>query len=746
MDHRQLVAQIAQELDLRPGQVERTIALLDEGNTVPFVARYRQEVTGSLDEEQLRTIVERTDYLRKLAERKATVRNSIDAQDKLTDELAARLAAAQTLQEVEDLYLPYRPKRRTRATMARERGLEPLAELILAHETFRGTPEEYAQAYINDEVPTVEDALAGARDIVAETVAEDADARAHLRTRLRQEGVLHSALRAEDADPGNKYAMYHDYAERLANMPHHRILAVNRGEREEALRVTLESDDEGAIAWLLRHVTRSAGRTARRDILQPHLQAAVEDGYHRLMQPALEREVRALRTEEAERHAIAVFGANLTGLLMQPPLQDRWVLGIDPGYRTGCKAALVDETGRYRTSATIYPHPPQRRWAEAKATLTALIARFAAEMAERVGDKGLVIAIGNGTASRETEALAAELIAERDGDKAPMSYVMVNEAGASIYSASRLAARELPDLDVSMRGAVSIARRLQDPLAELVKIEPRHVGVGLYQHDVDQGALSEALDTVVESAVNRVGVNVNTASPALLRYVSGLGPRTAEAVVAHRDDGGPFRRRQDLLDVRGVGAKTYQQAAGFLRIPNGEELLDNTFIHPESYAACHRLLAMLGVAAAEDRSDARDLPDQVRQGWARLQREGRTVASVARELGIGVPTLEDMLANLHRPGRDPREGLPAPILRQDVLKMEDLREGMRLKGTVRNVVDFGAFVDIGVKQDGLVHISEMADRHVRDPLDVVSVGDVVDVRILTIDHDRGRIGLSMKQE
>jgi protein Tex len=746
MDHRQLVTQIAHELALRPGQVERTITLLDEDNTVPFVARYRKEATGSLDEEQLRTIVERVDYLRKLAERKETVRNSIDAQDKLTDELATRIADAQTLQEIEDLYLPYRPKRRTRATMARERGLEPLAELILAQATVRGTPEEYAQAYINDEVPTVEDALAGARDIVAEIVAEGADARAYLRTRLHQEGVLRSKLRAEDADPGNKYAMYHDYAERLANMPHHRILAVNRAEREEALRVTLESDTEGAIAWLLRYVSRSAGQPARRDIFWPQLEAAVEDGYHRLMQPALEREVRALRTEEAGGHAIAVFGANLTGLLMQPPLQDRWVLGIDPGYRTGCKAALVDETGRYLASTTIYPHPPQRRWEEAKRTLTEPITRFEAEMADRVGDNGLVIAIGNGTASRETESLAAELIAELDGGMVPMSYVMVNEAGASIYSASRLAARELPDLDVSMRGAVSIARRLQDPLAELVKIEPRHVGVGLYQHDVDQGALSEALDTVVESAVNRVGVNVNTASPALLRYVSGLGPRTAEAIVAHRDEHGPFRRRRDLLDARGVGAKTYQQAAGFLRIPNGEERLDNTFIHPESYDACHRLLAMLGFEAAEAGSNARDLPDQVRQGWARLQSEGRTVESVAKELGIGVPTLEDMLANLHRPGRDPREDLPAPILRQDVLKMEDLREGMRLKGTVRNVVDFGAFVDIGVKQDGLVHVSEMADRYVRDLLDVVAVGDVVDVRILSIDHDRGRIGLSMKQD
>lgn len=720
MDSDRPINAIARELSLDEGQVSRALALLDDGNTVPFVARYRKEATGNLDEEQLRVILARADYLRKLAARQETVMASIEAQGKLTDALCRRIQGATTLQAVEDLYLPYKPKRRTRAMVARERGLEPLAEMMMAQRVTLGCPERYASEYTSDEVPTIADALAGAGDIVAETIAEDAAVRAQARIVMLRDGVLVSRKPKKAEDPQGKYRDYYEYAERLAAIPPHRVLALNRGEREKVLRLSIQMDDDAIIRWIESRYVRN-----RRSIFTQYLCDAIADGYRRLMLPAITREVRRQRTETAEDRAISVFGANLRSLLLQPPLQGIRVLGLDPGYRTGCKVAIVDETGKYLAHGTIYPHAPRKRWAEAKRALALLVERYEID----------VIAIGNGTASRESEQLLAELIAEG----ADVSYVMASEAGASVYSASPLAARELPDLDVSIRGAVSIARRMQDPLSELVKIEPRSIGVGLYQHDVDQKKLANKLDGIVESAVNFVGVDVNTASTALLRYVSGLGARVADAVVSHRDAGGPFKRRRELLAVKGLGPRVYQQAAGFLRIREGDDPLDNTAIHPESYDVCHRLLEVLGLDGDEP-----DLPQRVGEGWRQLAREGYSLERLARELGTGVPTLEDIRTNLLRPGRDPREDLPAPILRTDVLTLNDLHEGMMLKGTVRNVVDFGAFVDIGVKHDGLVHVSQLADHFVRDPMDVVSVGDVVDVRVIGVDAERGRISLSMK--
>ena len=721
MDPDHLVAIIAKELSLGKAQVARTMALLDDGNTVPFVARYRKEQTGNLDEEQLRRILARTEYLRKLAARQETILSSIDAQGKLTDALRRRIERAATLQEAEDLYLPFKPKRRTRAMIARERGLEPLAAMMLEQRTTRGKPEQYASEYLGEEVPTVEDALTGASDIVAETVAEDAEVRAHVRVAMLRDAVLVSKKLTKAEDSQAKYRDFYEYAERLASIPPHRVLALNRGEREKVLRLAIQMDDDAITRWIERRTVSN-----RRSVFTQHLCAAIADAYRRLVLPAITRQVRRLRTEAAENRAISVFGTNLHNLLLQPPLLGIRVLGLDPGYRTGCKVAIVDETGKYLAQGTIYPHAPQKRWDESKRALAQLVDRYAID----------VIAIGNGTASRETEQLAAELIAEGTD----ISYVMASEAGASVYSASPLAAQELPDLDVSIRGAVSIARRMQDPLAELVKIEPRSIGVGLYQHDVDQKKLSTTLGVVVESAVNYVGVDVNTASASLLSYVSGLSPRVAGAIVAQRDTKGPFARRRDLLAVKGLGAKAYEQAAGFLRIRGGENPLDNTSIHPESYAACRKLLGLLDADP-----NVADLSREVTSGWQRLRSKGQTVAGLAGQCGVGEPTMRDMLDDLAKPGRDPREDLPAPVLRQDVLKMEDLSEGMVLTGTVRNVVDFGAFVDIGVKQDGLVHVSQLADRFVRHPLDVVSVGDVVKVCVISVDLDRGRIGLSIKQ-
>jgi uncharacterized protein len=711
-----ILATIAQELALKADQIARTTQLLDEDNTIPFIARYRKEVTGGLDEEQLRAIQARVNYLRHLEERKETVLKSIAEQGKLTPELEAKIRAAMVLQEVEDLYLPYKPKRRTRATVARERGLEPLAELILAQEITEGTLERFAQDYLSEEVPTVEDAYAGARDIVAEVVSEDADLRRAVRERTFDQGRLVCAVADASLDPQGKYQMYYEYSERLKDVRPHRLLAVNRGEKEGVLKVKVEAPVDEIM-------TTVEGRYLKneRSIFGTQAREAAADGYKRLIAPSIERELRGTRTDEADDHAIKVFATNLRNLLLQPPLRSKRVMGIDPGYRTGCKVALVDETSKFLGGTTIYPHEPQKQWDEAQKVLVSLVTK---------GDVD-VIAIGNGTASRETEALAAEVIAEAGRG----AYVIVNEAGASVYSASPLAREELPDMDVSMRGAVSIARRLQDPLAELVKIEPRSVGVGLYQHDVDQKKLAETLDAVVESAVNHVGVDLNTASPALLQYVSGINKRVAKAIVRHRDERGPFKSRPELKKVKGIGDKGFEQSAGFLKIPAGENPLDNTFIHPESYGVVERLFALMDVQGNEA-----DLAQRVKAFRAENE-----LAELAEVLEVGLPTLTDIFDNLIKPGRDPRDELPKPILRSDVLEMEDLREGMILKGIVRNVVDFGAFVDIGVKQDGLVHISQMADRYVKNPLEMVSVGDVVEVKVISVDPERGRIGLSMKK-
>lgn len=708
---RELIQAIAKELGLTPAQVAGAVTLLDEGNTIPFIARYRKERTGTLDEEQLRAVAERLAYLRGLAERKTSVLASIQEQGQLTDDLRQAIEQAETLQAVEDLYLPYRPKRRTRATAARELGLQPLADLILAQPD-RGSPVQAAQPFVQGEVADVDAALAGARDIVAEQMAETATLRQWGRERLYQRGSLQVEVKE---DPERKYETYHSFSAAIDKIQPHQVLAINRGEGEKALRVNLldpRADLLQTAARLLQLNPRSP--------FAGEMQAALEDGYDRLLRPALEREIRRALTEAAEDHAIDAFQKNLRSLLLQPPLRERTVLGIDPAYRTGCKLAVCDPTGRVLITGTIYPHQPQNRREEALKTLAELIQRH------QIG----AIAIGNGTASRETEQLVAELLGRLGkatgtprGSSAPLAYTLVNEAGASVYSASPLARQELPDLDVSIRGAVSIARRLQDPLAELVKIDPKSIGVGLYQHDVDQKKLGQALDGVVESVVNSVGVNVNTASPALLAQVAGLTSRTAQHIVAHRDEHGPFRNRRQILKVAGIGPRAFEQAAGFLRIPEGDNPLDNTAIHPESYPAAKQLMT---------------LPPQVRNA------RGEEAANLARQLNVGEPTLADILDALAKPGRDPRDELDAPILRTDVLSMEDLQEGMQLKGTVRNVVDFGAFVDIGVKQDGLVHVSQMADRYVRDPHSVVQVGDVIDVRILSIDKERGRIGLSMK--
>ncbi len=728
---------IAGELAIRPNQVARSIELFDDDNTVPFVARYRKEVTGGLDEAQLRTILERLTYLRNLEARKETVLKSIEEQGKLTDELRERIEAATTLQEVEDLYLPYKPKRRTRATIARERGLEPLAQTMLAQELTQGDLDEIAAPFLSDEVPTADDAYAGARDIIAEMAAEDADVRAAVRERTRQEAWLAVSVGDEEKDARGVYQMYYDYREKLSAIPPHRLLAVNRGEREGILKVKLEGPDEELVRRIQAHMI-----TNPKSVFSDHIRAAVADGYQRLLAPSIERELRGESTDVSDEHAIQTFAANLRQLLLQSPVKGKTVIGIDPGYRTGCKVALVDATGKFLGGTTIFPHEPRKQWDEAKAMLIKLITQQGAD----------VIAIGNGTASRETEQLAAEVISNLPrptrqgrqspipntqypkGTTSPISYVIVSEAGASVYSASDLARKEFPDLDVSMRGAISIARRLQDPLAELVKIDPKSIGVGLYQHDVNQKRLGETLDTVVESAVNHVGVDVNTASAALLSYVAGVSRRVADAIVKHREQHGPFLRREELKKVKGLGEKTYQQAVGFLKIPDGERPLDNTFIHPESYPVVERLFEYLDV-----RGDERDLPARIE----RLSRQ-EDLSDLAGLLEVGEPTLADILEALRKPGRDPRDELPPPLLRQDVLKMEDLKEGMILKGTVRNVVDFGAFVDIGVKQDGLVHISQLADRYVKSPFEVVSVGDVVTVKVIKVDLDRGRIGLSMK--
>lgn len=702
---------IGREIGVRAGQASAAIELLDDGNTLPFIARYRKEATGALDEEQLRQLHGLLDSLRALDKRRQTILDSITEQGHLTAELEAAIQSAATLTALEDLYQPYKPKRRTRASMAREKGLQGLADLILAQELGQKSAAELARRFLNEEVPTVEDALAGARDIVAETVSDHAAVRQQTREKGLQWGTIRVAKVEEAEDPRSVYKLYYEYSNRVNRLRPHQVLAINRGESEKVLRVQVEMQERD---W--QGPVRAFFRANRRSPLAEQMELAHEDAAKRLLLPAIERDIRRELTESAENHAIQVFATNLRGLLTQPPLTGHTVLGIDPGYRTGSKVTVIDPTGKVVDTATIYPHQPQKQWQAAQQTLSALIKRHGVTL----------IAIGNGTASRETEQLAAELI-QQPATGGDIRYLMVNEAGASVYSASPLARAELPDLDVTLRGAASIARRVQDPLAELVKIDPRSIGVGLYQHDVNQAQLGQALDGVVESVVNQVGVDVNTASAALLTHVAGIGPKLAGNIVARRDENGAFADRQGLLKVSGLGPKSFEQAAGFLRVRGGKNPLDESAIHPESYQVARKVLAKAGLTA--------DTPPAEREvALARWQSQ-ETVKQLAAELGTGVLTLSDILEQLVRPGRDPRSSLPPPILRSDVLSMEDLQTGMQLKGTVRNVVDFGAFVDIGVKQDGLLHRSQWP------PTADFGVGDVIDVVILNVEAERGRISL-----
>jgi len=746
-----LAQTLSHELSLNSGQIARTIALLDEGNTIPFIARYRKEVTGSLDEVQIQTIADRTLALRTLHDRKNDVQRLIDGQGKLTPELVAAIAAAATLQEVEDLYLPYRPKRKTRASVAREKGLAPLADIILQQPELVGDAhtilEKYANPFLNTEkgVDTSLEAYAGARDIVAEVIAEDANVRGSLRALFFKRSAIGTRLvdpdKIAEKDPNGVYQLYYDFNESVTKLVPHRVLALNRAEREEVLRVDVSLAYEQARPDMIQHYpVRATSPFAQ------HLTDAMQDGYKRLLSPAMEREVRAELTRQAEEHAISIFAANLRNLLLQPPLRGKKVLGVDPGYRTGCKLAVIDETGKYIESDTLYLHQADK----AQQTLRKLLAQH----------NIAVIAIGNGTASREIEQLIAGLIRnleQETGKNGQIGYVIVNEAGASVYSASEIARQEFPTLDATQRGTISIARRLQDPLAELVKIDPKAVGVGLYQHDVDQKALADMLDRVVISCVNFAGVELNSASAALLKHVSGINTRVANAIVKYREQHGPFKSREELQKVPGLGPATFVQAAGFLKVANGVELLDNTFIHPESYAATRAILEMLPNGDSKTMKPSERIAQfrqlvKLQNSLGRNNRNraahsgGEQVAwaDIARKVGVGLPTLNDILENLEKPGLDPRDALPAPILRHDVLKIEDLQTGMILQGTVRNVVDFGAFVDIGVKQDGLVHVSELADHFVKDPLSVVAVGQVVQVRVLKVDMQRGRVQLSMR--
>ncbi len=715
-----IIQRIAQELDQKAEYVENVVRLLDEGNTIPFIARYRKELHGAMDDTSLRTLEERLSYLRGLQERREAVKSAIEAQGKLTEELARAIDEAATLAEVEDLYRPYKQKRRTRATVAREKGLAPLAEVLFAQGPDCPDPLTEAAQYIDPDkgVETAQEALAGASDIVAEQISDDASLRARLRTLLEKNGRLTSTAATEE---DTVYRLYYDFSQPISRLQGHQILAINRGEKEEALKVSVELDRELAL------------RTVRRQVVVPgsaameFVKAAAEDAYDRLLFPSLEREARSALTETASEGAIGQFALNLRPLLMQPPVKGKVTMGLDPGYRMGCKVAVVDGTGKVLDTAVVYPTQGERKREEAIAALARLIEKHSVEH----------IAIGNGTASRETEQMAVELIRRVAAKGHRVSYMIVSEAGASVYSASPLAAEEFPQFDVNLRSTVSIARRLQDPLAELVKIDPKAIGVGQYQHDCPPKRLGEALDGVVEDCVNAVGVDVNTASPSLLERVAGLTAATAKNVVAYREANGPFTSRKQLLKVPKLGPKAFQQCAGFLRVPESASVLDNTAVHPESYAAVEQLLQLTGHTLDQVRAGAlTGLADEVR-----AYGEERA----AQALGVGVPTLRDVVGELMKPGRDIREDLPQPILRTDVMEIKDLKPGMVLSGTVRNVIDFGVFVDIGVHQDGLVHISQVADRFIRHPSEVVRVGDVVKVVVLEVDEKKKRISLSMRQ-
>ena len=708
---------LAQELGQSEHHVQNVIDLLDEGNTIPFIARYRKELHGSMDDTTLRTLEERLQYLRNLQQRREEVKASIENQGKLTEELSAAIDAAATLAEVEDLYRPYKPKRRTRATMAREKGLEPLAAVLFAQKMDGPTPEAAAAEYIDPEkgVESVEDALQGASDIIAEQISDDAAIRKSLRAlMLRRASLCAQAATEEDS----VYRLYYDFTQPISRLQGHQILAINRGEREGFLKVSVEMDREEALV-VLRRAVLMPGATS-----MAFVRAAAEDAYDRLLQPSMEREIRSTLTEEAEEGAIGQFALNLKPLLMQPPVKGHVTMGLDPGYRMGCKVAVVDETGKVLDTAVVYPTYGERQKNEAIEKLSAMVKRHGVTH----------IAIGNGTASRETEQMAVELIRKVGGG---LSYMIVSEAGASVYSASPLAAEEFPQFDVNLRSAVSIARRLQDPLAELVKIDPKAIGVGQYQHDMPPKRLDEALGGVVEDCVNAVGVDVNTASPSLLNRVAGLNATTAKNIVKYREENGPFTARKQILKVPKLGPKAYEQCAGFLRVPESKSVLDNTAVHPESYAAAEKLLAETGYTLADVSAG--------RLGDLKKRMEDTGLEDLAARCGVGVPTLLDVAAELMKPGRDPRDELPPPILRTDVLEMKDLKPGMVLTGTVRNVIDFGVFVDIGVHQDGLVHISQVSSKFIKHPSEVVSVGDIVQVVVLEVDEKKKRISLSMKQ-
>lgn len=722
-----IVKVLAEEFHIRPSQVESTIKLIDDGNTIPFIARYRKEATGGLTDVTLRDMAERLEYLRNLQERKEEVKRLIGEQGKLTEELSAEIDRAEVLQRVEDLYKPYRQKKATRAGKARARGLEPLAMILYAQQQTEGDPETFAQDFVNPEkeVASPAEALQGACDIIAEMIADDAD----LTEAIRDKTFRFGKLVTEAVNPEEKsvYDMYYDSSEGIARIPNHRILAINRGEKEKLLKVRVETDTDRIIGLIEKQTIRN-----RRSIFVPLLEQTVADAYKRLIAPSVEREVRKTLTERAEREAVRVFAKNTENLLMVPPVKDKRVISIDPGYRTGCKVAALDGTGKLRAYATIYPTQPRNDVAGAERTLLRLIDKYGCD----------IIVIGNGTASRETEEVVANFIRK---NSLPIQYTIVNEAGASVYSASKLASEEYPDLDVTTRGAMSLGRRLQDPLAELVKIDPKHIGVGQYQHDINQKMLESALTGVVENCVNRVGVDLNTASPSLLSYVAGINMGIARNIAAWREENGRFTNRRQLLKVSRLGAGAFEQCAGFLRIADGDQPLDRTAVHPESYKVAEAMMNKIGIddsaIAAGGVGDALD--ERIVAAYP-AKKLSRSIDQMAEDLGVGKPTLLDIIEELKKPGRDPRDSAPPVVFRNDVRDFDDLKEDMELTGTVRNVVDFGAFVDIGVKQDGLVHISQLSSKYVSHPMDVVSVGDTVKVKILSVDKAKKKISLTMK--
>ncbi len=712
---------IAEELKVKESQVEATVKLIDDGNTIPFIARYRKEATGGLSDELLRTLGERLNYLRNLEERKKEVVNSIDGQGKLTDEIVVALELAKTLAEVEDIYRPYKQKKRTRATIAKEKGLEPLANIIYMQKE-KTELEEIAKEYLDSEkeVNTIEEAIAGALDIIAENISDNADYRKNIKRLTYRDGLIET--KAAKPDEKSNYEMYYEFSEKLNRIPSHRILAINRGEKEEFLKVKMVKPEEQILNVIEKDILQGENQFTK------YLEDTILDSWRRLIEPSIEREIRSDLTEKAEEQAIKVFGQNAKQLLLGAPLKGLTVIGFDPAYRTGCKIAVIDETGKLLDTTTIYPTEPQNDIEGAKKTLINLIAKYNVDM----------FAIGNGTASRESELFVADVIKEvKEKYKKEVHYAIVSEAGASVYSASKLATEEYPDINVSLRGAISIARRLQDPLAELVKIEPKAIGVGQYQHDVDQKKLGESLTGVVEDAVNKVGVDVNTATPSLLSYVSGINKTIASNIVKYRDENGKLKERKELLKVPKLGKVAYEQCAGFMRIFDGKNPLEITSVHPESYEVAEKLLETIGYKT-EDLLNKESLKE-IKAKLAEIK-----IDKTAKELEVGELTLKDIIDELSKPGRDPREEMPKPVLRSDVLKFEDLREGQILTGTVRNVIDFGAFVDVGVKHDGLVHISEMSDKFVKNPSDIVSVGDIVKVKVIAIDMERQKVKLSMK--